>query len=311
MSIIDIHAHGLGGYDTKSATPENILRIAEIHGSCGVSAIIPTIYSGPIDLMRADIAAVKKAMELQKRDGRWEIGDGSERALEPEAGDLKPATILGVHLEGPFLNPARAGALDKNSFLPPSIPDFQRLIEGFDKVIKIITVAPELDGALELIQSIADMGIIVSMGHSDATYTEAETGFNAGAKGITHIFNAMRGIHHREPGIAGFGLINPHVYVEVIADTFHLHPKTIELIFSMKKPDKIIIVSDSVKETQLDNPTGGIKDPTGRLLGGSMSINKSAKYLIDLGFEKDIVEQCISSNPSRYLINELSPVSLS
>ena len=111
-------------------------------------------------------------------------------------------------------------------------------MEGFGDVVKIVTIAPELNDAAELIRAITHTGIIVSMGHSDATYREAHAGFSAGAKGVTHIFNAMRGVHHREPGIAGFGLTNPDVYVEVIADPFHLHPKTIELIFSAKKPEK-------------------------------------------------------------------------
>jgi N-acetylglucosamine-6-phosphate deacetylase len=310
MPIIDIHAHGIGDYDTKGATPEDILRIAEIHGSHGVDAIIPTIYSASINQMRLDIAAVKKAMETQREDGRLKREDGSKKVLKPETCSLKPATILGVHLEGPFLSPARAGALDRNSFLPAKISKCKQLLEGFGDVVKIITVAPELDGAADLIRSITDTGIIVSMGHSDATYSEAETGFNAGAKGITHIFNAMRGIHHREPGIAGFGLTNPHVCIEVIADPFHLHPKTIELIFGMKKPDKIIIVSDSVKEAQMDNGAHGVTDPTNRLLGGSMTITESAKYLIGLGFEKNIVERCIGANPAKYLTNGPSSVNM-
>lgn len=222
--------------------------------------------------------------------------------LEPCARRDTPAAILGVHLEGPFLNPARGGTLDGNSFLPTKISHYKELIEGFGEVVKIITVAPELDGASLLIKSIADTGIIVSMGHSNATHSEAEAGFNAGAKGITHIFNAMRDIHHREPGISGFGLTNPHIYVEIIADPFHLHPKTIELIFSAKKPGKIIIVSDSVKNAQTDITAQGIADSTGRLLGGSTTITESAQYLIGLGFQKDRIERCISNNPEMYLI---------
>jgi N-acetylglucosamine-6-phosphate deacetylase len=304
MPIIDIHTHGIGGYDTMDATLEDILRIAEIHGSHGVSAIIPTIYSRPIDAMRADIEAVKKAMETQREDGRLKREDGSKKVLKPETCGLKPATILGVYLEGPFLNPACAGALDGKSFLPTKISHCKKLLEGFGNVVKIITMAPELDGAPDLIRSIVDMGIVVSMGHSDATYSEAEAGFNAGAKGITHIFNAMRGIHHREPGIAGFGLMDPHVYVEVITDPFHLHPKTIELIFNVKKPERIIIVSDSVKGTQTGAAVQGITDTTDKLLGGSMTIIESMGYLVHLGFQKNVIEQCTSANPEMYLINE-------
>jgi N-acetylglucosamine-6-phosphate deacetylase len=308
MPIIDIHTHGIGDYDTKGATPEDILRIAAIHGSHGVDTIIPTIYSASINQMRADIAAVKKAMETQREDGRLKREDGSKKVLKPETCGLKPATIFGVHLEGPFLNPTRAGALDRNSFLPARISECKQLLEGLSDVVKIITVAPELDGAADLIRSIVDTGIIVSMGHSDATYSEAETGFHAGAKGITHIFNALRGIHHREPGIAGFGLTNPHVCIEVIADPFHLHPKAIELIFGIKKPDKIIIVSDSVKKSQTGIAAQGIANSTGRLLGGSMAITESAKYLIGLGFQKDIIDRCISGNPEKYLDNKLSAI---
>jgi N-acetylglucosamine-6-phosphate deacetylase len=308
MPIIDIHTHGIDDYDTKGATPEDILRIAAIHGSHGVDTIIPTIYSASINQMRADIAAVKKAMETQREDGRLKREDGSKKVLKPETCGLKPATIFGVHLEGPFLNPTRAGALDRNSFLPARISECKQLLEGLSDVVKIITVAPELDGAADLIRSIVDTGIIVSMGHSDATYSEAETGFHAGAKGITHIFNALRGIHHREPGIAGFGLTNPHVCIEVIADPFHLHPKTIELIFGIKKPDKIIIVSDSVKKSQTGIAAQGIANSTGRLLGGSMAITESAKYLIGLGFQKDIIDRCISGNPEKYLDNKLSAI---
>jgi N-acetylglucosamine-6-phosphate deacetylase len=353
MPIIDIHTHGIGGYETRGATHQDILKIAEIHGSHGVDAIIPTIYSGPIDEMRADITAVKKAMELQA------VGDGcsrfkvqgstltdykskiqnkksnvrTEKNLEPRTlnleprtlnpeprtlnpepqalWDASPATILGVHLEGPFLNPARAGVLDGNSFLPAKTAHFKKLIEGFGEIVKIITVAPELDGAPMLIRSIADTGIIVSMGHSDATYSEADTGFNAGAKGITHIFNAMRGIHHREPGIAGFGLTNPHVYVEIIADPFHLHPKIIEMIFIAKKPETIIIVSDSVKATQIDTATHGVADSTGRLLGGSMTIIESIEYLMGLGLQKSAVQRCIRANPEMYLTSGSSLAVLS
>ncbi|HVN95237.1 MAG TPA: hypothetical protein VMT62_02310 [Syntrophorhabdaceae bacterium] len=300
MPVIDVHTHGVGGYETKGAGPDDIIRIAEIHGSYGIDAVIPTIYSSSIKRMRADIAAVKKAMEMQG-SGVGDRGWGRKKSSKPQTKKMKPATILGVHLEGPFLNPVRAGALDAHSFLPARISHYKELIQGFGDIVKIITVAPELKGATGLIKTITDTSVIVSMGHSDATYGEAEAGFNAGAKGITHIFNAMRPVHHREPGIAGFGLTNPHIYVEVIADPFHLHPKTIELIFGAKKPDRIIIVSDSVKAAKKDACTLGVADRAGRLLGGSTPVTESARYLVGLGFPKKIVERCVSVNPERYL----------
>ncbi len=164
---------------------------------------------------------------------------------------------------------------------------------------------------LQLIKKISDKGIIVSMGHSDATFSEAETGFHAGAKGITHIFD----FHHEEPGIAGFGLINQNIYIEVIADSFHLHPKTLELIFEVKNHEKIIIVSDSVRETNSPpSPPykGGVQrrahkiakavtDVHGKLQGGSLTIVESAERLVNVGFDKGIIMNCIAKNPAKYL----------
>jgi N-acetylglucosamine-6-phosphate deacetylase len=222
---------------------------------------------------------------------------------------------MGIHLEGPFLNPSKCGALDAKTFIEPSEKSLRRLLEGFEAIVKIITIAPELKGALQLIKNISDRGIIVSMGHSDATFSEAEAGFHAGAKGITHIFNATRGFHHREPGIAGFGLINKDIYIEVIADPFHLHPKTLEIVFKTKDPQKIILVSDSVKETNSppSPPCKGwvqrrarkivkaVTDAHGKLQGGSMTIVESSQRLIKMGFDKKVITDCITKNPRRYL----------
>ena len=158
-----------------------------------------------------------------------------------------------------------------------------------------------MSGAPGLIKKMTDMGIIVSMGHSQATYAEAEAGFHAGARGITHIFNAMRGIHHREPGIAGFGLLNKEIYVEVIADPFHLHSKTVELIFKTKDRNKIIIISDAVKETKTGTGERGISDAYGKLVGGSLMISESSDRLIEMGYDEEAVKSCITVNPAAYL----------
>ena len=156
MNIIDIHTHGIGGFDTRTSNPIDIIRMAEIQASLGVSAIVPTIYPDSIEVMRQNMMAVQKAMELQKN-----------------------AAILGVHLEGPFLNSVRCGALKSSSFIEPNESNLKKLLEGFEDMVKIITIAPELNCAAKLIRKISDMGIIASMGHSDATYSEAEAAFNA------------------------------------------------------------------------------------------------------------------------------------
>jgi len=282
MKIIDIHTHGIGGFETRTVAAEDILKMAEIHGLQGVSEIIPTVYPAAIEVMRENMAAIRSAMEGQKGEGEC-------------------AVIAGINLEGPFLNPRKCGALDARAFLEASEYNLEKLIEGFEDIIRIITIAPEIEGAEGLIRKISGMGIIVSMGHSDATYAEAERGFRSGARGITHLFNAMRGFHHREPGIAGFGLLNKDIYIELIADPFHLHERTIELVFKVKNPERIIIVSDSVKQTQTSSKSQGITVGDSRLSGGSMTVTEVSERLIRMGIAEQTVKRCITENPERYL----------
>ncbi|MCC6345887.1 MAG: amidohydrolase family protein [Nitrospirales bacterium] len=298
MSVIDVHTHGIGGYDTRTTDAEHLLRIAELHGAAGVSEIVLTLYPAPIRVMRASMAVVREAMARQKgRPALSRTGSVSDTSAPP------PARIRGVHLEGPFLNPVKCGALNAMTFLEPSGERLHELIEGFEDMVKIITVAPEMEGAARLIREMADAGIVVSMGHSAATYAEAEAGFHAGARGITHLFNAMSGFHHREPGLAGFGLLHPGVYVEVIADPYHLHPKTLELIFRTKGHDRILLVSDTVRETTSLTRKQGVTDRHGTLLGGCLTLTESARRLQEEGLLTGEVRRYIVENPGRYLQN--------
>ncbi len=295
MKTIDIHTHGIGGYDTHNDSTSSILKIAEIHGNSGVSELILSIYPSELNMMRHEMEIVKDAIEIQKKELDLQSGMSDYE-------DSRPAKILGIHLEGPFLNKNRCGSLDREVFLEPHEYTFKKLIHGFEDIVRVITVAPELNGSPALIKKISDMGMIVSMGHSEATYNEAEQGFNCGARGITHIFNAMRGFHHRQPGIAGFALTNRNIYIEVISDPFHLHPAALQMIFGLKNPEKIIIISDSVKKTGLSNSEAPLTDPSGRLLGGSMTITESADRLIKQGYDKEMILRCITENPYKYIM---------
>lgn len=294
MEVIDIHTHGMGGVDTRTSDAKDILRIAEIQASCGITSFVPTIYSDTIEVMRNNIMAVKIAMEAQKSDA----GGSDNRHRQ-----ITCASIIGVHLEGPFLNSAKCGALKSLSFIEPDESRLKELLEGFEDFVKIITIAPELSGAVKIIKKISDMGIIVSMGHSDATYSEAEAGYHAGARGITHIFNAMRGFHHREPGIAGFGLLSKDLFIEVIADPHHLNTETLKLIFNVKNHERIILISDSVKNTMVSEgeTERGVISDSGTLQGGSMSMTGASRRLIKLGFDEEKVKGYITINPAAYL----------
>lgn len=275
--LIDIHVHGAGDYDTRTRRQDDILRIAEIHGKEGTAAIYPTIYPGPIGVMRENMAAVRSARDTQREGAR----------------------ILGVHLEGPFLNPERMGSLDGKSFIAPSEEKLSQLVEDFEDLIRIITIAPELPGALRVIALCREKGFLVHMGHSDASFEQAEEGKNAGATGITHLFNAMRGFHHREPGLAGFGFMDEDIYVEVIADMAHLHPQSLNMLFEMKSPDKILLISDSVKGP--NRGSGPVRDAGGALLGSGIALADAVKNLAKLGVTRERAIQFASDNPLKYL----------
>ncbi len=281
MKVYDIHTHGFGGHDTRASSPEDILEIARMHGERGVHGIVLSVYPGQLENMRADMEVIRQAIGIQEKEGA-----GMSR-------------ILGVHLEGPFLSPERAGALDRNFFQRGSPEVLYKLIEGYEDLVRTITVAPEVEGGLEVIRAASRMGIVVMMGHSDAGYEEAEAGFRAGARGITHIFNAMGPFHHRAPGLAGFGLLHPEAYIEVIGDRWHLHPATLRMIFRVKGPERIIIVSDTVKASGLER--GAVKSGAGRLTGGAFTVTESVEYLESLGFSRDNLIRMVSENPARLL----------
>ena len=279
MGFIDLHTHGLVGIDTRSGDVAAMLAIATAHGLAGASAIVLSLHSAAIEVMRERMAASEAAMERRA----------------PGA-----ARILGVHLEGPFLNAAACGALDPASFVAPSESAWRRLIEGHERTVRTVTVAPELPGAPDLIRRIVKAGIRVNMGHSQATYAEAEAGFRAGATGITHLFNAMRPFHHREPGIVGFALLNRYVFVEFIGDLVHVHPRALELLFRMKDPKGLILISDSVAETDARG-AGDAPYEAGRLLGGATTIAGAVERLIGAGFDRETVMRAASENPAAYI----------
>lgn len=237
--------------------------------------------------------AVRKAMEYQFPG--FHPGGGSGEGF-----DGSPAKIEGVHLEGPFLNPCACGALAKDSFLTPSFSSLKKLLHGYEDIVKIITIAPEIRGSLKVMEKCAEAGIKVNMGHSHATYRQAVEGKKAGATGVTHIFNAMRSFHHRELGLPGLGLLDEDLFIEVIADGVHLHSKTLELIFSVKRLDRIILVSDSVKGRR------GRRAPVydknkGILAGSTITIRDAVKLLVRMGIPGVEAVQAALENPARYL----------
>jgi N-acetylglucosamine-6-phosphate deacetylase len=320
MNFIDLHTHGLAGFDSRSDRPEDYLKWAAAMKAHGTDGFLPTLFPGPVDVMRGQLAAIRGAMSEQRRaltpgpspssgrggqdlNPRPSVGEGRERA------DF--AIILGANLEGPFVNPRKKGALGpvdrlREEGLTPSIDNLKRLIDGFEDMVKVITVAPELPGALELIEYCADTGIIVNMGHSEASFEQAREGAAAGAKGVTHLFNAMSGLHHREPGLAGYALMDDGLYVELIADGVHVHPEMVRLVLRLKPPDKILLVSDSLGQakTPAHPEPSPLYLPDGiTLAGGGLTLAECAGRLTLLGVPEESVQRFASGNPEKFLGN--------
>lgn len=270
--LIDIHTHGLGRHDTRQGNAPAILAMARAHGRAGVGAIVPTVYAAGIDTMRSHMAAIREAMQTT-----------------PEKGQ---ARILGAHLEGPFLNPAKAGALDAKAFAAPSLTNLKKLLAGFGNTVKVLTIAPELRGALKAIERACAMGITISLGHSTATYRQAQRAKDAGATCVTHLFNAMAPLGHRETGLAGFALSDKDIYVEVIADGIHVSPEMLALVFRLKDPRRVIAISDSI--------TGPMKK-RGVLQGGGMPLSGSGEILKELGLSANARKLALGTNAARLL----------
>lgn len=296
MTFIDLHTHGLSGLDTRSTEPHEYLEMAEAQLAHGTGAFMPTLFPGPITEMRAQLAAIKRAMEMQGSG----VGGQGPAKQKSRAG----ARILGAHLEGPFVNPEKAGALGAGSFLTPSLDNLAGLTDGFEDVIRIITLAPELPGALAVIEKAVSMGVRVNMGHSAATYAQAADGRRAGATGVTHLFNAMSAMHHREPGLAGYALDDDSLYVELIADLAHVHPAVLRIVLGCKPPGRVILVSDSLgpAKTKGAPEQGPLYMPDGKTLAGSgITLRDAVGNLASLGVSKELAESFASDNPAAYI----------
>ncbi len=223
--FIDLHIHGAGGADAHAGRSA---ALADFLPRCGVTAFLPTLAA---DAEARTIAALVATARAAAAQGAGEAGG---------------ATILGAHLEGPFLNPARAGAIPPEYLHPATPARLARLLAAAPGLVGLMTVAPDVPGVLDLIPALVRAGIVVSLGHTAADYDLFRRAIDAGARHTTHLFNAMTGIAHRAPGAAGAALTDERVTVELIADGEHIHPAILALALRAKGADGVALVSDAV-----------------------------------------------------------------
>ena len=227
--LVDIHIHGYLGEDTSDGSVEGIRKMAEGIVKNGVTAWLPTTMTVSYDDLRHAFDAVRVLMDKKNNP--------------------KGAQIMGVHAEGPFINPSKKGAQAVEYIRPADAPF---LIENSD-VIRIVTIAPEMPGALDCIREVTEKtSILVSMGHTAANYETAKAGIEAGVRHATHLFNAMTPLNHRDPGVVGASLADDRVSTELIADTFHISPDLFGLVAKVKG-DNLILITDCTR-------AGGLED---------------------------------------------------
>ena len=249
--FIDLHIHGSAGGDVMDATPEALNTISKSILQTGTTSFLATTMTMPQDDI---ILALNNIKKYRSKEG---------------------AKILGVHLEGPFINPSKHGAQNPNYIQNPNI----EIIKPYMDIIKMITLAPEIEGAKEFIAYLNEHypQTVLSIGHSDASYVQTKESFRWGISHSTHLFNAMNPLHHREPGVVGAVLESDEVSCEIIADKIHIHPLFFNLIYKLKK-DKLLLVTDAMRAGcmkcgtyDLAGQEVRVKDGEARLLDGTLA----------------------------------------
>jgi len=267
--FIDVHVHGGGGHPLITPDPGEIEAYARWAVSQGVTSFLATVCATTPDAALDCLTACATAGEAT---------DG--------------ATLLGVNLEGPFVSPERRGALPPSWPATPDADTFRRLLDASGGKLRLITVAPELPGAAEVIREALSAGVRVSVGHTNATYEISREAFAAGASHVTHAFNAMRPFHHREPGPLGAALEAEGVTVEVIADGVHLHPAAVRTLVRAFGTERIALITDGVTPAGLDDGTfrignveaslkdGGMRLPDGTIAGSVATMSDVVRNVV-------------------------------
>lgn len=241
--LIDVHIHGYMGEDSSDGSEDGLRKMSSALTENGVTAFLPTTMTVPVEMLEKVFDIIRR-LKKEKLDG---------------------AQIIGVNAEGPFISKKYKGAQKEENIITP---DVEFLIKNSD-VIKITTIAPEVANAIETIKEVTKKtDIVISMGHTSATFKEAQEGIKAGVRHATHLFNAMTGLHHRDPGVVGACLGEKDVTCELIADNFHIDPALFSLVYNLKK-DNIVLITDCTR-------AGGLADGEYDL-GGQMLTKKGVE----------------------------------
>jgi N-acetylglucosamine-6-phosphate deacetylase len=281
--FVDVHIHGAGGHDVMEANSHALDRITATAARHGTTSMLATTVSAPIDTTCRSLEGISAYVRNQ------------QKSAENGAPDRVAAEILGVHLEGPFINKARRGVHPQDSIAKPSVQILEQLLNASDGLVRILTVAPEIPGAMGIIKVAAEAKIVVALGHTDANYDQARAAIQAGARHVVHTYNAMRPFSHRDPGIIGAVLTDPEVTAEVIADRVHVADAAIQVLIGCKGLDTVLAVTDGIAATgmrdgqyRLGNfevtvKNGVARNSEGNLAGSTLTLDRAIRNLVAIG----------------------------
>lgn len=292
--FIDIHIHGGAGHDLMAPSRDGLARFERSLTNYGVTSYCATTVTAPLDATYKSLEWLAKSKSAPRDESR--------------------ARPLGIHLEGPFISHAKRGVHPPENLLDPSPALFEKFWSAAEGNVSVMTIAPEISGALETIKTAAAKGVCISLGHSNATLAETQQGIAAGGRHATHTFNAMRSLDHREPGVLGEVLYNDIVTADLIADGIHVHPEVVSVFLRAKGIDRAVLITDAMSATGMGDGTfrlgsfdvevkGERATANGVLAGSVLTLDRAVRNVrkfADLSLQQAV--QLATLNPARVLV---------
>lgn len=271
--FVDLLVHGgAGGYGFSDESDESIEKISKYFIENGSTSILASLHAKPKDRLLADLRRIANYIK-----------------------NNPDTNIRGIHMEGPYLNPKFKGAMNEEYLWTPSVESFREMWEASEGYLKLMTIAPELPGALDVIRDAAFHGVITSLGHSEALYEQIDLAIDRGLAHVTHIFNAAPPMHHRKPSVVVSSLLRDELKIELIADSYHVHPAVMELLFKFKTPKNIILITDSIRvggmhegeQSQFADQKVIVKGnkavmEDGTIAGSTLTLNRAIKNVVEM-----------------------------
>ena len=302
--FVDVHVHGAGGHDVMEGTPEALSIITQTLARHGTTTIVATTVTADPEEICRSVEGIAKYIGTQHETGS------------------RSAEVVGIHFEGPFLSPVRRGVHPAEWLKLPSAPLLEKFLAAAGGNARILTIAPELLGAMPCIDTARSAGIVVAIGHTDATYEQARAAIAHGAQHAVHVYNAMRPFSHRDSGVIGAVLTSPEVTAELIADGVHVEEAAMRMLLQAKGPGCMILVSDGISATGMPDGnymlgkfevtvSGGVcRNAEGKLAGSTLTLDRALKNVVGLGQSLAAAARMLTLNPAVLLGIEFKKGSL-